>query len=143
MRYCLLLICLLSTSTRAQWLLQGYHGLDDDRPGGVRFGYHNEDPDFFWRSQADYTGQRWQLQLDWVIPIPGSYSTAFIGTPLSHRSGNAVHAGIVLLHHLEWRWQWQPGVPQPSLALQWAFSGAAITGDTPTPLTRQRSLVLR
>jgi len=114
------LLLLLSANAQAFYFIQGFnHSLRQQ--DGVRLGYHNENPDRFWRSYLSYSpgreaqkptlvhrplSHKVDISLDWVIPIPGSYSTFFVGVSHNPERGNFGQAGITWLKYLETGWQW-------------------------------------
>ncbi|WP_430461429.1 hypothetical protein ACQUQU_01245 [Thalassolituus sp. LLYu03] len=81
----------------------------------IRLGYHNENPDLFWRLSAGYSRHQnsdmTSVAGDWVIPIPGVLSTLFIGAQLEYTDEFRASArtGITLVKYLEFGWQ---SVPQ-------------------------------
>ncbi|MFC3680495.1 hypothetical protein [Bacterioplanoides pacificum] len=109
----LLTTLLVSPTARAFGFLQGFnHSLRQQ--DGIRLGYHNENPDLFWRSYISYAPSAqyqpdWQstASLDWVLPIPGSYSTLFVGGSINRDAEIAPQAGLTLIKYLELGWQYR------------------------------------
>ncbi|MCD8522875.1 MAG: hypothetical protein LRY66_16090 [Saccharospirillaceae bacterium] len=110
------LVCflLLSAAFPAQAFFntQLYQAGQDSQ--GLRFGWHNENPDFFWRTyvglqqDARYAGDYYpSVGADWVIPVSGTLSTLFIGPRLQFDADNAagIHAGLTLFKVIELGWQ--------------------------------------
>lgn len=110
------LVCLLflSAASPAQAFLntQIYQAGKDSQ--GLRIGWHNENPDFFWRTyigmqqDARYAGDYYPAAgADWVIPVPGTLSTLFIGPRLQFDTDKVagIHAGLTLFKAIELGWQ--------------------------------------
>ncbi|WP_420588329.1 hypothetical protein [Bacterioplanoides sp.] len=128
----LFLLCLcLSLPVEAFYFVQGFnHSLRQQ--DGFRAGYHNEDPDLFWRSYLSYSPSlgksslpddyaKTDLSLDWVLPLPGSYSSAFVGGTINLSGHRSVQAGITWLKYLETGWQWREGESSSYLGLNLSF----------------------
>lgn len=114
LRFYLAAFCLLAASqTQAFYWLQAARS---DSADSWRLGYHNDNPDLFWRvSAARATDRKQQAGVnsaaaDWVIPVPATNSTVFIGVQL--QSGDeprfTPRAGVTLLKYMEFGWQAVP-----------------------------------
>lgn len=115
LRFYLAIFCLLGASqVQAFYWLQAARS---DVADSWRLGYHNENPDLFWRLSVARAEDREQQSIvnsaaaDWVIPVPATNSTVFVGMQL--QSGEqpwfAPRAGITLLKYVEFGWQAVPG----------------------------------
>lgn len=121
----------LSIPTEAFYFAQGFnHSLRQQ--DGFRVGYHNEDPDLFWRSYLSYSPSlgksslpddytKTDLSLDWVLPLAGSYSSAFVGGSIDLSGHRSVQAGVTWLRYLETGWQWREGENSSYLGLNLSF----------------------
>ena len=127
----MLLLLLVAADSQAYYFAQAFnHSLRQQ--DGFRLGYHNENPDFFWRSYLSYspslnkviddhkTGKT-DISLDWVLPLPGTYSSAFIGASLNTSGSRSVQAGVTWLKYLETGWQWRHGESASYIGINLTF----------------------
>lgn len=123
----LLTAVLFSPVTQAFGFVQGFnHSLRQQ--DGIRLGYHNENPDLFWRSYISYTPSVQQqpdwkttVSLDWVLPLPGSYSTLFVGGSINRNAEIASQAGLTLIKYLELGWQYHHQRPSAYVGINLTF----------------------
>lgn len=111
------LLLLVSFNSQAFYFVQGFNH-SKRQQDGLRLGYHNENPDLFWRTYLSYSPSlnkvladdqygKADLSLDWVVPIPGTYSSAFIGGTVNQQGQSSLQAGITWLKYVETGWQWR------------------------------------
>lgn len=99
---------------------------------GIRAGYHGEDVDLFWRTYLSYTPRlthqlddnkygKTDLSLDYVLPIPGTYSTAFFGASINQKGERSVQAGLTLVKYVDIGWQQREGENSAYLGANFTF----------------------
>lgn len=120
-----------SLPSQAFYFLQAFnHSVRD--MDGIRAGYHGEDVDLFWRSYLSYTprlhrqldGDKYgntDLSLDYVLPIPGTYSTAFFGATINQSGERSVQAGLTLVKYVDLGWQQREGNNSAYLGVNLTF----------------------
>ncbi|WP_419811949.1 hypothetical protein [Bacterioplanoides sp.] len=126
-----LLLLLLPATSQAFYFVQGFNH-SQRQQDGFRFGYHNQNPDLFWRAYLSYSPSlnkvldddqygKTDLSLDWVIPLPGTYSSVFVGGTLNQRGARSVQAGVSVLKYLELGWHWREGKTNSYLGVNLSF----------------------
>jgi len=125
------LLLLVSFNTQAFYFAQAFNH-SKRQQDGIRLGYHNENPDMFWRAYLSYSPSlnkvlandhygKTDFSLDWVVPLAGTYSSAFLGGTINQQGQRSLQAGITWLKYVETGWHWRDGNATTYLGVNLTF----------------------